>query len=151
RYLLYNKVTDESSIERLSSEDYRDINGAIFAFSLLGLYVDNGYVSEQDAMEAWSITIVRAWEAAKPSLAHPQLTPNGAGRSRKSRHRTDGHCRRSSCPHPPLGQWAPLGARVAGREEEVIAISRNSFRYVHMIAADLRDLNILELGEKLRA
>src|SRR5262249_38426686 len=51
--------------------------------------------------------------------------------------------------HPaptPLGQWAPLGARVAG-----IGISRNSFRYVHMIAADLRDLNILELGEKLRA
>jgi hypothetical protein len=70
RYLLYEKVTDELSVEQLSPEDYRDINGAISALSLLGLYVENGYVSERDALEAWSATIARAWEAAKPFIAH---------------------------------------------------------------------------------
>jgi len=29
RHLLFEKVTDEPSVERLSDEDYRDINGAI--------------------------------------------------------------------------------------------------------------------------
>jgi hypothetical protein len=70
RFLLFEKVTDESSVERLSDEDYRDINGAISGFSLLGLYVENGYVIERDAMEAWAIPIARAWEAAKPFIAH---------------------------------------------------------------------------------
>jgi hypothetical protein len=70
RYLLFEKVTDESSVERLSDGDYRDINGAISGFSLLGIYVENGYINERDALEAWAIPIARAWEAAKPFIAH---------------------------------------------------------------------------------
>jgi hypothetical protein len=70
RYLLHEKVRDESSVEHLSPEDYRDINSAISALSLLGLYVTKGYVNEQDALGAWAGPVARAWEAAKPFLAH---------------------------------------------------------------------------------
>lgn len=70
RFLLFDKITDESSVDKLSDEDYRDINGAISGFSLLGLYVQNGYVNERDALDAWAISIARAWEAAKPFIAH---------------------------------------------------------------------------------
>ena len=70
RYLLFEKVIDEASVERLSGEDYRDINGAISGFSLLGLYVEKGYVNEQDVLDAWSISIARAWESSKPFIAH---------------------------------------------------------------------------------
>jgi hypothetical protein len=70
RYLLFDKVTDEPSVERLSDQDYRDINGAISAYSLLGLYIENGYVNERDVLDAWAVSIARTWEAAKPFLAH---------------------------------------------------------------------------------
>src|SRR5262249_647686 len=68
--LLFEKLTDESSVERLSDEDYRDINGAVSGFSLLGLYVENGYVIERDVLDVWAIPVARAWEAAKPFIAH---------------------------------------------------------------------------------
>ncbi len=61
RYLLFEKVADEPSVERLSDQDYRDINGAISAYSLLGLYVQNGYVNESDVLDAWAVSIARAW------------------------------------------------------------------------------------------
>jgi hypothetical protein len=70
RYLLFEKITDETSVERLSGEDYRDINGAISGFSLLGLYVQKGYVNKADVLDAWDVSIARAWEAARPFLAH---------------------------------------------------------------------------------
>jgi hypothetical protein len=70
RFILFEKVTDESSVEHLSNEEYRDINGAIAGFSLLGLYVRNKYVNERDALDAWGISIARTWEAAKPFMAH---------------------------------------------------------------------------------
>src|ERR1035441_7470075 len=55
RSLLFEKVVDESSIKQLSGAEYREINGAISGFSLLGLYVKNGYVNENDVFEAWAI------------------------------------------------------------------------------------------------
>src|SRR5215813_699403 len=70
RALLFEKVVDESSIEQLSAEEYREINGAISGFSLLGLYVKNGYVNTNDVMEAWAISIVRTWKAAQPLLTY---------------------------------------------------------------------------------
>lgn len=73
RYLLYEKVTDEASIDELSDEEYRDINGAISGFSLLGVYVMNGYVDENDVLGAWAVPIVRSWEAARPFIAHREL------------------------------------------------------------------------------
>jgi hypothetical protein len=70
RFILFEKVTDESSVEHLSAEEYRDINSAIAGFSLLGLYVTNKYVNQRDVLDAWSISIARTWEAAKPFMAH---------------------------------------------------------------------------------
>jgi hypothetical protein len=70
RALLFEKVVTETSIEQLSPEEYRDINAALSGFSLLGLYLKNGYVSNRDVMEAWAISIVRTCKAAGPLLAH---------------------------------------------------------------------------------
>jgi hypothetical protein len=70
RYLLFDKVVDEDSVDRLSDQDYRDINRAIAAFNLLGIYVKNGYVREQDVMDAWGRSIYRSWITAQPFLSH---------------------------------------------------------------------------------
>ena len=70
RYILFEKVIDESSVETLCDEEYRDINGALTAFNLLGIYVKNGYVDERDVLDAWGVSILRTWLAAKPFVAH---------------------------------------------------------------------------------
>jgi hypothetical protein len=64
RYLLFNRVTDEASVDHLNDQDYHDINRALSAFNLLGLYVKNGYISEQDAIEVWGWSVYRSWVAA---------------------------------------------------------------------------------------
>ena len=68
RYLLFDKIVDEDSVERLSGQDYRDINRAIAAFNLLGIYVKNGYVNERDVMDVWGRSIYRSWIAAQPII-----------------------------------------------------------------------------------
>ena len=70
RHLLFTKVTDEASVDKLTSEEYRNINRVISVFSLLGLYVEKGYVSEQDVIDAWGWSIYRSWVAAQPFIAH---------------------------------------------------------------------------------
>lgn len=70
RQLLYEKVTDEESIARLSNEEYRDINRAVNAFNILGLYVKNGYVSEGDVLDVWAVPVYRGWQAAQPYVTH---------------------------------------------------------------------------------
>jgi hypothetical protein len=70
RYLLFEKVTDKASIQRLSDKDFRDINSAISAYNLLGIYLKNGYINERDVMETWGRSIYQAWMAAQPFLDH---------------------------------------------------------------------------------
>src|SRR5690349_8827448 len=70
RYLLFEKVIDESSIQNLSSQDYGDINRALAAFNLLGLYVQKGYVEEKEVMDIWARPVYRSWIAAQPFFAH---------------------------------------------------------------------------------
>ena len=53
RYLLFNKVTDKASVDHLDDQEYHNINRALSAFNLLGLYVKNGYIGEKDAIETW--------------------------------------------------------------------------------------------------
>ena len=66
RYLLFEKVTDKESVERLTDDEYRHINRAVAAYNLLGVYLKNGYVSERDVIEVWGPTIYRAWVTAQP-------------------------------------------------------------------------------------
>ena len=70
RYLLFEKVVDYEAIERLTDEEYRDINRALAMYNLLGVYLKNGYVNERDVIEVWGRTIYRAWMAAQPFLAY---------------------------------------------------------------------------------
>src|SRR5215813_14020195 len=70
RYLIFDKVVDEDSVDRLSGQGYRDINRAIAAFNLLGIYVKNGYVNERDVMDIWGYSIYRSWIAAQPFIVH---------------------------------------------------------------------------------
>jgi hypothetical protein len=70
RYLLFEKVVDEASVERLSGRDYRYINRALAAYNLLGLYVKKGYVDIDDVLDIWAVPIYRAWVAAQPFFAH---------------------------------------------------------------------------------
>jgi hypothetical protein len=68
RYVLFDKVIDESSIERLTDDEYRDVHRAVNAFNILGLYVKNSYVSERDVLDAWAIPVYRAHRAARPFM-----------------------------------------------------------------------------------
>lgn len=70
RHLLFTKVTDEASVDGLTDEEYRNINRVISVFSLLGIYVEKGYVSAQDVIDAWGWSIYRSWVAAQPFIAH---------------------------------------------------------------------------------
>lgn len=72
RYLLFEKIVDEASVERLSAQEYRDINRAIGTYTTLGLYLKNGYVNERDVMALWAMPIHRAWHSAQPFIAHRQ-------------------------------------------------------------------------------
>jgi hypothetical protein len=70
RYLLFEKVVDEASIQSLSSQDYGDINRALAAFNLLGLYVQKGHVEKKEVMDVWARPVYRSWVAAQPFFAH---------------------------------------------------------------------------------
>lgn len=70
RYVLYQKVTDEDSVERLTDYEWRDINRALATYNALGLYLANGYVRERDVMDIWAPSICRAWKAAQPYIAY---------------------------------------------------------------------------------
>lgn len=70
RYLLFEKITDEHSIDRLSDQEYRDISRALTAYNSVGLYVKSRYVSEKDVMALWAMPIYRSWRAAQPFIAH---------------------------------------------------------------------------------
>jgi hypothetical protein len=58
RYLLFEKVVDEDSVKRLTDQEYRDINQAIAAYNLLGIYLKNGYVSQRDVIEVWGAAYI---------------------------------------------------------------------------------------------
>jgi|SRR5579859_3279261 len=70
RYLLFHKAADEASVERLSDDEWRDINRALATFNTLGLYVSKSYVSEHDVLEIWARPIVRTWKAAQPYITY---------------------------------------------------------------------------------
>jgi hypothetical protein len=74
RYILFDRVADEPSIERLTDDEYRDVHRAVNAFNILGLYVKNGYVSERDVLDTWTIPVYRARRAAQPLIAFRQRT-----------------------------------------------------------------------------
>jgi hypothetical protein len=70
RYLLFNKVIDEASVRQLDGQEYRDINRALATYNLLGLYVERGYVDEEDIMDVWARSIYRSWVVGQPFLRH---------------------------------------------------------------------------------
>ena len=70
RFILFQKVTDEESVESLSDNEWRDIDRALATYSALGLYIANGYVKERDVMDLWARPICRAWKAAQPYIAY---------------------------------------------------------------------------------
>ena len=70
RYILFEKVTDEESVKRLSGDEYRDINRALATYNALGLYVENKYLRERDVMDMWARPIYRAWHIAQPFIAY---------------------------------------------------------------------------------
>jgi len=74
RYTLFEKVTDEASIEELSEHEYRDIHRTINAINILGLYVENGYISERDVIAVWAMLVYRAWRAAQLYVVHRTRT-----------------------------------------------------------------------------
>lgn len=70
RYLLFEKVAGKESVERLTDDEYRDVNLALATYNALGLYVQNKYVRERDVMDLWAVPIYRAWHTAQPFIAH---------------------------------------------------------------------------------
>jgi hypothetical protein len=70
RYILFQKITDEESIERLTDREWQDVNRALSTFNALGLYMANRYVKEQDVMDTWAHNICTAWKAAKPFISY---------------------------------------------------------------------------------
>ena len=70
RYILFEKVKDKESVERLADDEYRDVNRALATYNALGLYVENKYLRERDVMGIWAVPIYRAWHTAQPFVAH---------------------------------------------------------------------------------
>jgi hypothetical protein len=68
RYVLFQTVTDEDSIKRLTDSEWRDVNRAMATLNALGLYLENGYVKERDVMDIWARPICRVWKAAQPVI-----------------------------------------------------------------------------------
>lgn len=70
RYVLFQKVTDEDSVEHLTDGEWRDINRTLSTFNALGLYLANGYVRERDVMDIWARPTCRVWKASQPFIDH---------------------------------------------------------------------------------
>jgi hypothetical protein len=72
RQILFEKVSDMASVEALSGDEYRLVNGALNTYESLGLYVRRGSVEERDVMEIWAVPIYRAWVRGAPFVEHRQ-------------------------------------------------------------------------------
>jgi hypothetical protein len=72
RHLLFNKATDQDSIEKLTESEWRDITRVIANFNTLGFYLAKHYVSESDVLELWARPIIRTWTAAQPFMTYRQ-------------------------------------------------------------------------------
>ncbi len=70
RYLLFQKATDQTSVEQLTENEWRDINRVLSTFNTLGFYIAKHYVSDPDVLEIWARPIVRTWTAAQPYIAY---------------------------------------------------------------------------------
>ena len=70
RQLLYEKITDENSVEQITHDEYRDIHRAIGMLNALAYHMKRGYVNEADVMGMWGEALYRACLAARPVLAH---------------------------------------------------------------------------------
>ena len=70
RQLLYDKITDEASVERLTNDEYKDVHRAIGMLNALAYYMKSGYVNEADVMSMWGEAAYRACLAAKPVIDH---------------------------------------------------------------------------------
>lgn len=68
RHILFDKVTDEASVERLSDLEYRDTHRAIGLLNDLAFYMKRGYVSEADVLDMWGVSGYRACLAAQPVI-----------------------------------------------------------------------------------
>jgi hypothetical protein len=70
RFILFQKITDEDSVERLSDGEWRDVDRALSTYNALGLYIAHRYVKERDVMDLWAEPIFKAWKAAQPYIAY---------------------------------------------------------------------------------
>jgi hypothetical protein len=70
RYLLFQKATDQTSVEKLTDSEWRDINRVLATFNTLGFYLAKHYVSEPDVMELWARPIIRTWTAAQSYITY---------------------------------------------------------------------------------
>jgi hypothetical protein len=70
RYLLFEKVTDEASVEALSEQEYRDIHRAVGVFNALAFYLERGFLNKADVMDMWAQSIYRTLHAAQPLIDH---------------------------------------------------------------------------------
>jgi hypothetical protein len=66
RNTLFRKVTDETSVEQLDDQEYRDVIRVLGAYNALGLYIRRKYVNERDVLNTWSESSYRTWSRAQP-------------------------------------------------------------------------------------
>ena len=65
RNTLFRKVTDETSVEQLDDQEYRDVIRVLGAYNALGLYIRKKYVNERDVLDTWSESSYRMWIRAQ--------------------------------------------------------------------------------------
>jgi hypothetical protein len=64
RYLLFQKATDQTSVEQLTDDEWLDINRVLSNLNTLGFYIAKHYVSVPNVLEIWARPITRMWKAA---------------------------------------------------------------------------------------
>ena len=70
RQILFDKVTDEASVEILSDDEYREVHRAMGMLNTLAYYMKKGYVDEKDVMGIWAEALYRACLVAEPVIKH---------------------------------------------------------------------------------
>jgi hypothetical protein len=66
RQLLLSRTHDAESIEALRPDERAAISRTLALYDTLGLYLERGYLVEDDVLSMWGTRADRAWGAAQP-------------------------------------------------------------------------------------
>jgi len=68
RQLLLSQAFTEKSINDLDHSRRAEVSRTLALFDTMGMYLDRGYLVEDDVLTMWGTRVVRVWNAAQPFI-----------------------------------------------------------------------------------